>query len=64
MLRYNLRNATHMVDFPATCAGRMQAVAFRRSHPAFKRRHIREVLQLRPDLLPCGDVVLWTRRAP
>ena len=59
MNRYHIRNAQHMVEFPATPSGRMQAVAFRRSHAEFKRKHIREVLQLMPTQVQCGVIVEW-----
>ena len=59
MLRYHIRNAEQMVEFPATPSGLMQAKAFRRAHAEYFRRHIREVLQLKPSDVPCGVPVEW-----
>lgn len=61
MTRYHIRNALHMVEFPFTNAGLMQARAFRKSHPEFARKHIREVLQMLPSTVQCGVVYEWTR---
>jgi hypothetical protein len=57
MNRYCIRNQTHFANFPFTDAGLMQIRAFRRSHPQFKRRHIKQVLQLKPYEVPCGEIM-------
>ena len=63
MNRYHLQNDTHMIEFPATTWGKMQALAFRRTHKEFERRRLREVLQLMPNEAPCGVVIELTNRA-
>lgn len=60
MKRLHMRNDVQMVEWPDTPTGRMQAKAFRRSHSEFKRRRIREVLQLLPSEVPCGVPMNWT----
>lgn len=62
MNRLHMRNNTHMVEFPATPSGAMQARAFRAAHPEFARRRIRDMLQLYPAAVPCGVPVEWQRR--
>jgi hypothetical protein len=56
MRRLRLRNATHLVEFPDNGPGMLQAVAFRRLHPQFKRRRIRHILQMCPEQVSLGDI--------
>ena len=56
MLRLALRNQSHGVEFPDSHAGKLQIKAFRLSHSEFKGRHIRAILQLMPDDMPCGII--------
>lgn len=51
-----LKNQTHFVQFPDNNTGMMQIKAFRQSHPEFKRRKIRAVLQLMPEKVQMGVV--------
>lgn len=55
--RLHMHNATHLVEFPATLQGWLDARLFRRDHVEFKGKRIREVLQLMPDAVPCGVMV-------
>lgn len=55
MNRIHIRNSTHFAEWSDTCAGEMQARAFRRSHTEFRRRKLRRVLQLMPSRVPCGE---------
>lgn len=57
MRRYHLQNQTHLIEFLETPDGLTKAREFRRNRPAFRRRKIRAVLQLRPSQVPCGVVV-------
>lgn len=57
-MRWHMRNDTHVVEFPRTGSGRMQIEMFRIHHPEFRRRHIREVLQMHPDAVPIGVAIL------
>lgn len=52
MRRYHLHNDTHVIEFPFTPAGLRDAKTWRLTHLRYKRRRIRDVLQLRPDLMP------------
>ena len=54
--RFHIRNATHMAEFPATPEGEKQAKEFRKTHPEFKRRRIRHVIQCLPSEIECGKV--------
>lgn len=54
------QNNTHMVEFPDNNTGKMQIKAFRKSHPEFKGRRIKEVLQLMPLAVPCGEIIELT----
>lgn len=58
--RLHLRNPTHMVEWPDNNTGQLQARAFRRSHPEFKRRKLRRVLQAWPEQVPCGVILPLT----
>jgi len=60
MNRLHMRNSTHMVEFSDNNTGKMQIKALRRSHPEFKGRRIKEVFQLIPEAVPCGEVVELT----
>lgn len=60
MRRYHIRNNTHMIEFPFSAEGLKQAQQFRRDNPEFKRRHIRDVLQLLPSEVPLGEKV-WLK---
>lgn len=55
--RLLIRNATHFANFPDHGAGMMQAQAFRRSHPEFKRCRIKSILQMHPSRVPMGEVM-------
>lgn len=60
MNRYHIGNATHFAEFHHTPAGLVQARAFRKKHQIFKRRRIRSVLQLCPDMVPVGTILEYT----
>jgi len=57
MKRLHMQNNIHMVEFADNNTGKMQIKAFRKSHPEFKGRRIKEVLQLMPSVVPCGEIV-------
>ncbi len=59
-LRLHLQNDIAMIEWIDTPAGLLQAKAFRKSHPEFKNRHIRSVLQAMPDLVKCEKIYLLT----
>jgi len=54
--RYHIRNATHLVEWPRNEAGKQQAETFRRTHPEFRRRRIRIVIQACPEEIVCGRI--------
>lgn len=58
--RLHIRNDTHMVEWSDNSTGLMQARAFRRSHPEFKRRRIRAVIQAFPTKIACGVIYALT----
>ena len=58
--RLHIQNNSHMAEWPDTQAGQMQARAFRKSHPQFKRRRIRSVIQAHPSLIECGTIYTLT----
>lgn len=49
MARYRLNNNNKFVEFPRTEEGLRKAKEYRKTHPEFKRRKIKEILQLLPD---------------
>lgn len=49
MDRYSLDNNIKFVEFPHTEEGFKKAKEYRKTHPEFKRRKIKEILQLLPD---------------
>jgi len=53
-----------MIEWADNATGRLQAKAFRQNHQEFKGRKLREVLQLMPSKVPCGQVVEWTYHNP
>lgn len=56
MRRLRMQNLSHGVEFPDNNTGSLQILAFRKSHPEFKGRKIRQILQLHPNQLPCGNI--------
>ena len=51
-----LKNDTHLVFFEADQM--LEAAAFRRNHPEFKRRRIVRVLQMLPSNVTIGELML------
>lgn len=47
--RYHMKNNTHMVEAEKTPEGLNALNLFKRDHPEFRGRHIREVLQYLPS---------------
>lgn len=54
--RIQLKNATHLVQFPDTVAGAMQAIAFRRNNKEFKGRRLERIIQMDPDSVEMGTI--------
>lgn len=54
MLRYHLHNRFHWIEFPHNSEGLNAARTFRKSHPEYKGRRIREVIQAYPSHYPNG----------
>lgn len=57
MRRIHIQNDTHFCEFPDTLAGKIQAMAFRKTHKEFKGKRLRFVLQLIPSAVPCGVIM-------
>lgn len=58
--RLHIQNDSHMAEWPDNQTGLMQAKAFRRSHPQFKRRRIRKIIQAYPLRVECGTIYAMT----
>jgi len=55
--RLLIRNQTHFVNFADSEAGLVLARIFRKTQPAFKRRRIKPVLQLKPSEVRLGEIM-------
>ena len=60
MQRLRISNGEFFAEFPNTNAGMMQAKAFRKNNNQFKRRKIKEILQMLPDKVTMGEIHLHT----
>lgn len=49
MNRYRLNNSDKLIEFPHTEEGLKKAKEYRKTHPEFKRKQIRQILQLLPE---------------
>lgn len=49
MMRYHMQNNWKMIEFPKTPEGLHAAKEYRKCHPEFKRRRIKEVWQAYPS---------------
>jgi len=56
-LHLTSKDKNYFVEFPNNNTGMMQAKAFRKNHLDFKNCRIKEILQLYPNDVPCGDIL-------
>jgi len=54
--RYRIENKTHFVEMPRSIAGRLFLEKFRQTHPEFKRRRVRDIVQACPSKVRIGEI--------
>ena len=58
--RYHLQNDTQMIEFEHTANGYTDAQVIRRIRPEFRRRKIRDVIQVHPERIELGRIYEMT----